>query len=151
RRFDGVYRWLNARGVPMHDTAGQITGWYVLLTDIDDRKRGEEALRQQQRETRLIVDNIAGLVGIFAPNGELLDANQQYLNHAGRSLEELQSRDRIDFIHPDDRDKVRALRARHTTSTEPCEYELRLRRFDGTYRWFLNRAVPLLDEAGHPR
>jgi hypothetical protein len=38
RRFDGVYRWFYARGLPLRDSANQILRWYVLLTDIDDRK-----------------------------------------------------------------------------------------------------------------
>jgi PAS domain S-box-containing protein len=48
RRFDGVYRWLNMRGLPLRDRQGHIVRWYFLLTEIDDRKRAEEALRQAQ-------------------------------------------------------------------------------------------------------
>jgi hypothetical protein len=46
RRFDGVYRWLNMRGLPLRDRQGQIVRWYFLLTEVDDRKRAEDALRQ---------------------------------------------------------------------------------------------------------
>jgi PAS domain S-box-containing protein len=48
RRFDGVYRWLNMRGLPLRDRQGQIVRWYFLLTEVDDRKRAEDALRQAQ-------------------------------------------------------------------------------------------------------
>ena len=48
RRADGVYRWFHARGLPLCDSEGHVIRWYVLLTDIDDRKRAEEALRQAQ-------------------------------------------------------------------------------------------------------
>ena len=48
RRFDGVYRWLTMRGLPLRDREGHIVRWYFLLTEIDDRKRAEEALRQAQ-------------------------------------------------------------------------------------------------------
>ena len=48
RRFDGVYRWFNVRGLPLHDLQGHIIRWYFLLTEVDDRKRAEEALRQAQ-------------------------------------------------------------------------------------------------------
>ena len=48
RRFDGVYRWLNMRGLPLRDRQGHIVRWYFLMTEIDDRKRAEEALRQAQ-------------------------------------------------------------------------------------------------------
>src|SRR5262249_3356678 len=50
RRFDGVYRWFQARGLPLRDTRGQIARWYALLYDIDDRKHAETELREAQSE-----------------------------------------------------------------------------------------------------
>jgi PAS domain S-box-containing protein len=50
RRADGVYRWFHARGLPLRDLEGRVLRWYVLLTDIDDRKRAEEELRVAQSE-----------------------------------------------------------------------------------------------------
>jgi PAS domain S-box-containing protein len=51
RRSDGVYRWFNSRGTPMRDAEGGVVRWYALLTDINDRKSAEDALRRT--ETRL--------------------------------------------------------------------------------------------------
>jgi PAS domain S-box-containing protein len=51
RRSDGVYRWFNSRGTPMRDAEGGVVRWYALLTDINDRKTAEDALRRT--ETRL--------------------------------------------------------------------------------------------------
>jgi len=48
RRGDGIYRWFQVRALPLRDAESRITGWYNLLTDIDDRKRAEEALQQTQ-------------------------------------------------------------------------------------------------------
>jgi formate hydrogenlyase transcriptional activator len=45
RRFDGVYRWFQVRGLPLRDSNGHTVRWYVLLTDIDDLKRAEAELR----------------------------------------------------------------------------------------------------------
>src|SRR6202140_3501312 len=45
RHADGVYRWFHVRGLPLRNKEGRIIRWYVLHTDIDDRKRAEEALR----------------------------------------------------------------------------------------------------------
>ncbi len=50
RRADGVYRWFHARGLPLLDEEGNLARWYVLLTDIDDRRRAEEELRNAQTE-----------------------------------------------------------------------------------------------------
>jgi PAS domain S-box-containing protein len=50
RRFDEVYRWCQIRGLPHRDTGGRVVRWFVLLTDIDDRKRAEEALSRARFE-----------------------------------------------------------------------------------------------------
>src|SRR5262245_35750538 len=48
RRFDGVYRWFQSRGRPLRDSEGRILHWYVLLTDIEERKQAEEKLRRSE-------------------------------------------------------------------------------------------------------
>jgi len=48
RRADGVYRWFHARGLALRDKEGRIVRWYYLLTDVDDRRRAEEALRKSE-------------------------------------------------------------------------------------------------------
>src|SRR5881296_2607676 len=52
RRADGVYRWFQSRALPERDSEGRITGWYMLLTDIDDRRRAEDALRESEQDFR---------------------------------------------------------------------------------------------------
>jgi len=52
RRADGQYRWFLARAVPLRDEAGNILNWYEVLTDIEDRKRAEEALRESEAKFR---------------------------------------------------------------------------------------------------
>ena len=89
RRSDGVYRWFQNNGFPLRDTSGHIVRWCVLLTDIDERKRAEDALRESERESRLIVDSIPGLVATFTPAGEVEFVNRQVLEYFGKTLEEL--------------------------------------------------------------
>jgi PAS domain S-box-containing protein len=48
RAADGEYRWLWARAVPLRDEQGNILKWYGVLTDIEDRKRAEEALKRSE-------------------------------------------------------------------------------------------------------
>jgi PAS domain S-box-containing protein len=50
RRADGVYRWMQNSGFPLRDTNGRVVRWCVLLTDIDERKRAEDALNSARSE-----------------------------------------------------------------------------------------------------
>jgi hypothetical protein len=61
RRFDGVYRWFQARALPERRADGGIVRWYLLLTDIEDHKHSEELARQSQLAIRSIIDSIPGL------------------------------------------------------------------------------------------
>jgi PAS domain S-box-containing protein len=54
RRADGVYRWFHVRGLPLRDARGDIVRWYVLQTDIDDRKRAEALLASEKRLLEMV-------------------------------------------------------------------------------------------------
>jgi PAS domain S-box-containing protein len=58
RRFDGEYRWFLFRANPLRDESGNIVRWYGTNTDIDDRKRAEDALRASENDLRRIFDSI---------------------------------------------------------------------------------------------
>src|SRR5262249_44883877 len=49
RRRDGVYRWFLVRGTPLRDDAGRIARWYLTGTDVDDRKKAADKVREQER------------------------------------------------------------------------------------------------------
>ena len=58
RRTDGVYRWFHVRARPMRDAEGRIVSWYVLATDIDDRKRSEGELGKAFEEIKRLKDRL---------------------------------------------------------------------------------------------
>jgi len=149
RRFDGEYRWFLVRAVPVRDEWRKVIRWYGTNTDIEDRKRAEEKLRQDERELRRITDAIAEPIGVLAPDGSTLYANQMMLNYVGLSLEDIKADDRpVEILHPDDFERTRDERQRGLSRGEPFQVEQRLRRKDGQYRWFLARFNPLRDDEG---
>jgi formate hydrogenlyase transcriptional activator len=56
RKSDGSYRWFLARYNPVHDESGRVARWYVAFTDIEDRKRAEERLREENAALREEID-----------------------------------------------------------------------------------------------
>jgi len=150
RREDGEYRWHLQRGVPLRDEAGNIVKWYGVLTDIEDRKRAEDKIREQETELRQMLDLAPQLVGVYGPNRERLYTNRIALDYLGLSLEEWgQEAERGAFVHPDDRARERDYFDRALSAGSAYELELRLRKGDGTYRWFLARSNPVRDDQGH--
>jgi len=149
RRADGVYRWFQVRGLPVRDTEGAITSWYLLLTDIEDRKRGEEALQSNERNLSLILNTIPAHIYVLNGEGSVQDVNQAVMDYTGLTLEDVQQQDYRDrVIHPEDFERVRAERAASLKRAAPFSTEQRVLGRDGQYRWFLVRYQPLLDEQG---
>jgi formate hydrogenlyase transcriptional activator len=145
RRADGQYRWHLQRGIPLRDKAGHIVKWYGVLTDIEDRKRAEDTIREQETELRQMLDFAPQLIAVYGPNFQRLYANRSALDYAGLTLEEWrQTPERGAFVHPDDR----ALEHDHADRESAYALELRLRKGDGSYRWFLARYNPVRDDKG---
>ncbi len=144
RRADGVYRWFQVRGLPVRDAEGEITAWYLLLTDIDDRKKAEEAMGA-------IVNAIPILAWSTTPDGSADFFNQRWLEYTGLPAEQVKGWGWQVTIHPDDVERLvdRWKLSVASGSATAAGAEARMRRFDGAYRWFLFRANPLRDESGN--
>jgi formate hydrogenlyase transcriptional activator len=152
RRKDGVYRWFHVRALAVRDTEGRVIRWYTLFTDIDERKQAEEALRQDERELRQLIDFLPQHVMVLDADGHLLEANQMVLDYTGHTLKEMRDKGAEGLVdgysHPDDAERLWSECQRGLASGAPFEIEGRARGKDGRYRWFLFRWSPLRDEQG---
>ena len=148
RRFDGVYRWLLSRGIPVKDANGRIVRWYNLLIDIDERKRIEETLAASERNLKLIIDSTPALIWILDAKGRAESVNQTYADYVGLPLEPM-PRQGWEYTHPDDLDRLIADWKALIASGGTGQTEARFRRHDGIYRWFLFRASPMRDDRGN--
>ena len=145
---DGAYRWFLVHYKPLFDEGGKIMRWYATGTDIDDRKRAEDALRRSEKRLQLAIDTIPGLVWSALPNGDIDYLNQRWLEYTGMSLEEARGWGWRAAIHSEDLAGLESYWRSVLAAGTPGETIARLRRSDGTHRWFLFRGVPLHDESG---
>jgi len=149
RRADGVYRWFQVRGIPVRNAENEITAWYLLLTDIDDLKKAEEAVRSNERNLSLLINAIPTVIHVLRTDGSVLYVNQMVLDYTGLTLEDVHKDDyRARVFHPEDVERLREERLQALTRPVPFENEQRALGKDGKYRWFLVRYNPLLDEQG---
>ena len=141
RSHSGTYRWFISRASAVTRGSG-LHRWYGTMTDIDEQKHAEQSLQQ-------LVETIPQMVWMNDPaNGALTYVNDRWLKYFGLTREQNATWSMKDYAHPDDVPGAYANWKDSLRSGAPYETEYRLRRADGTYRWFLARGLPVRDAGG---
>jgi PAS domain S-box-containing protein len=147
RALDGSVRWERE---DIHvETVQEDAHWRAIgvCTDVTAAKLAEEALEKSEELYRSVGEAVPDFVWACGPMGEPLFANQRWSEYTGLVLGK--SDMPMDVLHhPDDFPALREIWTKARMNAEPYSAEVRIRRHDGEYRWFLARAVPIKDEAG---
>lgn len=148
RGKDGEYRWFLFRARPLKDQQGKVVRWYGVNTDIEERKRAEEAVAASERNLQVIIDTVPSLAWSASPDGAAEFFNQHYLDYVGLPSGQLAGSGWTAAVHPDDLAQLGREWGEIMARGKPGEAEARIRKGDGSYRWFLFRANPLRNEQG---
>src|SRR5260221_730851 len=129
--------------ITSHRDASQQVAYLICAgRDISERKHAED-------ELRTLVDAIPHFVWMMRPNGAAEYANQRWCDYTGKTSEQIQGDDWLQFIHPDDRARVQETGQIAVRTGTPYEVEHRIQEGStGAYRWFLARAMPHRDDPG---
>lgn len=132
---------------PFTDTDGSRL---ILEMGIDVTERKQAELARQESETRfsVLVNFAPQMVWMCHPDGMNFYFNQRWVDYTGLTLEESYGRGWNTPFHPDDRQAAWKAWNHAIATGETYQVESRLRATDGTYRWFLIRGMPLLDQQG---
>ena len=150
RRADGVYRWFQVRGLPVHDVHGATIAWYLLLTDIDDRKKAEAQV--EQAYLRLAEAQRLSKTGSFI--ADLLTNDHNWSEEAFRIFE-LDPATKVtvqiirDMVHPEDLPLFDAVLARAMTGTD-VDILFRIVTSRGAIKHVRGLARVIAESGGHP-
>src|SRR5262245_4070995 len=152
---DGSVKYVHVLAHAVRDESGKLE-YIGTAQDVTASRRSqraiEDALQEMQAlkdQLRLVIDSIPGLVWTTLPGGHADFLSQRWRDYTGLSLEQAVGWGWRPAIHPDDLARLESEWRATLASGKPIEIEARLRRFDGEYRWFLFRGVPLRDETGN--
>ena len=121
----------------------------LVVTRLLSRARASlEEAETARSELRLAIDTVPALVWTTLPDGTGELSNARWLEFTGLSSKEAEGWGYASALHPEDYERLLPKWTASFRSGEPIEDEARLRRADGSYRWFLHRAVPLRDSRG---
>jgi PAS domain S-box-containing protein len=145
-RKDGLHVDVRLAAAPVLAATGEVTGISVALQDFTARLQVERTLRENEARLRTIAGATPSMLWSAAPDGTITWASDSWYRYTGSSPE-APARDWIEFLHPDDTERWIAAWAA-AQRRFAFEIELRKRRHDGQYRWFIKRAVPQRDASG---
>ncbi|HYE30391.1 MAG TPA: PAS domain S-box protein [Methylomirabilota bacterium] len=142
RRSDGTYRWHFYRGVPLRDSQGLIRAWYGACVDIHERKQGEVARQESERQFREMADIAPAILWITDENGYCTFLSRGWHEFTGQTDAEASGLGWTNAIHPDDRQDARNAFLQASQRRESYQFEYRLKRKEGDYRWVLDAGRP---------
>jgi PAS domain S-box-containing protein len=145
---DGVIRTFRSTKAPLRSADGDIIGIAGVSIDVTDRLAAEQALRESEARFRVLTNAVPSFVWFATPDGAIHFLNDRWHEYTGQAPEEALSDGWARAVHPDDADQTASTWAASVTGGDSYEIELRYRRKEGAYRWYIARAEPVRDPSG---
>lgn len=127
---------------------GTISGVMAVATDVTEQVLARMKVEESNQEFKFVTDFMPQIIWSTKADGYHDFYNKQWYDYTGLTYEQSKDTGWNTVLHPGDQERAWEV-WRHSLSTgEPYEIEYRFKRFDGEYRWFLGRALPLRDDIG---
>jgi PAS domain S-box-containing protein len=143
RKNDGALRWIARKGQFELDGNGKPARLVGAVRDVTERRVAEIAAAQSASQFQIFAQTLPNHVWTAPPNGRLDWFNNRMYDYCGLTEKDLRGTGWTQIVHPDDIGQASTQWANAVEQGSPYEVEFRLRGTDGTYRWFLSRAVPI--------
>ncbi|MGZ3954916.1 MAG: PAS domain S-box protein, partial [Flavisolibacter sp.] len=143
-RKDGEVKSTEISARNIKDSKGDVNT-IVILKDITERKKAEESLRTSEARYRSYIE-LTGQIGWTAPAEGMVDDIPAWRKFTGQSIEEVKGWGWLKALHPDDVEHTKQVWDKAVETKTNYETEYRIRRYDGVYRDFVARGIPVLKE-----
>ena len=148
RRKDGTLLWVLINSTPLVEESGEITSQVAMVADITERKRTEQALLASEQRFQRMADTSPALLWVTDATGARTFLSRAWYEYTGLTPTTALGHGWITSIHPAEREQVvrqfQAANAQQST----IQFDYRIRRADGEYRWALSNARPNFSETG---
>jgi len=141
-----ICEWTNT---PLKKADGTVVGVLSMIQDITEGKRTEEALRESEEKYRKIVENVHDMVYSCYPDGTLYFVSPNVLSLTGYKVEEGIGRNMMEFVHPDDKERVLSDLEKTIKTGEEFPTIFRLLKKDGSYL-YVEELGKVTKEGGKP-
>ena len=145
---DGTTRWLAVRGKLERAADGKPESITAVYIDITQQQRALQALQQSEAQFRVFAQAMPNLVWATNAAGEVEWMNDRFYEYMGVDPQQSPPMHRLDVIHPDELSPVTERWTAAMASGTVFESEMRVKNLHGEYRWFIARALPMVDEQG---
>ncbi|RYF87279.1 MAG: PAS domain S-box protein [Chitinophagaceae bacterium] len=155
QKADGSWAIIMDRGTVLMDSEGTPYRMVGAMMDITETENAAQLLQVKNQELQkaieefqFVTDFMPQMVWSTRPDGYHDFYNKGWYDFTGLTYEETKDKGWLLVLHPDDYGRSMKLWNECLATGKPYEIEYRFRRYDGEYRWFLGRALPLRDEEG---
>jgi PAS domain S-box-containing protein len=144
-KLPSVTRNVLASAAPLTKPDGSIIGAVVVIQDMTEQKRLEARLAASEARFRGIAERSPALIWRADVDGRHDFFNQSWLDFRGRPTELEIGDGWLEGIHADDRERCRSFYQNAFSRREPFEMLYRLQRWDGQFRWIIDRGAPYFE------
>jgi two-component system, chemotaxis family, CheB/CheR fusion protein len=148
RRVDGTWAHIYDRARIARNADGSAWRAIGAMLDVTETVLARKALQDSEVRLATLAAMVPEILYTAAPNGTPDYVSRRFAEYSGQPVEELQGQGWLNVVHPDDRQLVASTWMNSVQSGTEYEANFRLRRADGSYRWFQGHAVPMLSPEG---
>jgi PAS domain S-box-containing protein len=145
---DGRVRWVQARARTFYDGKGKPMRMIGTNIDVTETIQAQEAVRESAIRFRELAESMPQIVWATDPSGKAYYYNSQWFEYLGVPRTEAASFEGQKFIHPDDKGRVQQRWEDAVQTRTMFQVEIRMKSRDGSYHWFLSRALPISNSQG---